>query len=742
MIQLVVCFVIAAASPGLPIRIDLGKDTGRSDTANPHWEEWQVPDGQRAQRDFGPIKITLRAIGESQEITGKWHKPGLATGAKIATDGISVENESGPAVLEISIAGLSPGRHSLVTYHNALQEGVFRTFTLGQSNKTEQQVTPTTLVTSNEAAASGYLEFDAQEGQPVVVRLLAARGGIILNGLEIDGSNPIFKATQPLPNHGDYHADADSGNITLSWKPSSAAEAHRVFVSHSWDRATALKECHEAAHGSPAYKDRVLVNYVELEVSADQLGQDFCWRVDSIDQAGNVTKGDVWHFRPRQLAFPGAEGYGRFAIGGRRGRVIKVTHLGDSGSGSLRAALEAEGPRTVIFDVSGRIVLESRLIIRNPFVTIAGQTAPGKGICISNYNLGVLGTHDCNIRFLRVRPGDTAGKTLDGMGLASTDHSIIDHCSISWSQDEAFSSRGAKNITLQRTLISEALNVAGHKKYAKGSQHGFAASIGGDIGSFHHNLLAHCAGRNWSLAGGIDQANVHAGRLDIRNNVVYNWKHRTTDGGARQVNFVNNYYKPGAASQIMTYLNPQFENPAFGPQQYFVEGNLLEDLIEPEGPTGVLKGVKPRGHQDASVTVSAPFFESHINTQTAEVAFFDVLADVGCNRPVLDKHDQRVIAEASTGTHTYSGSISGLPGLPDSQKDVGGWEDYPELSRSGNWDTDDDGLPNWWEKRHQLNPNSSPGDLTETHADPDGNGFTHLEEYLHWMAIRGNEVPQ
>ena len=143
----------------------------------------------------------------------------------------------------------------------------------------------------------------------------------------------------------------------------------------------------------------------------------------------------------------------------------------------------------------------------------------------------MLGAHDVIIRYIRVRPGDTAGVTLDGMGMASTDHSIIDHCSISWTQDEAFSSRGAKNITLQRTLISEALNVAGHKKYEKGKQHGFAASIGGDVGSFHHNLLAHCAGRNWSLAGGLDKAGRHTGRLDIRNNVVYNWGHRTTDGG-------------------------------------------------------------------------------------------------------------------------------------------------------------------------------------------------------------------
>ena len=141
---------------------------------------------------------------------------------------------------------------------------------------------------------------------------------------------------------------------------------------------------------------------------------------------------------------------------------------------------------------------------------------------------------------------------MDGMGMASGNNSIFDHCSISWTIDEAFSSRSGLNITLQRTLISEALNEAGHKNYPAGTQHGYAASIGGEIGSFHHNLLAHCAGRNWSLAGGLTHGTTtYAGRLDIRNNVVYNWRNRTTDGGAHEVNFVNNYYKPGAVWPAM-----------------------------------------------------------------------------------------------------------------------------------------------------------------------------------------------
>jgi len=276
-------------------------------------------------------------------------------------------------------------------------------------------------------------------------------------------------------------------------------------------------------------------------------------------------------------AFPTAEGYGRFAEGGRGGRVLHVTNLNDAGPGSLRDAVEQSGPRTVVFDVSGLITLESRLIIRktNSNLTIAGQTAPGDGICLRKFNMGMLGATNVIIRYVRVRPGNLSGTTLDGMGMASADDCIIDHCSISWTLDEAFSSRGAKNITLQRTLISEALNDAGHKKYPPGTQHGYAASIGGDIGSFHHNLLANNCGRNWSLAGGLRKPdNAYAGRMDLRNNVVFNWKNRATDGGAHEVNFVANYYKPGPATRIFFALNAQYGGFP-GTQQYFFDGNVM-----------------------------------------------------------------------------------------------------------------------------------------------------------------------
>ena len=363
---------------------------------------------------------------------------------------------------------------------------------------------------------------------------------------------------------------------------------------------------------------------------------------------------------------------------------------------------------------------------------MAGQTAPGKGICIRKYNIGMLGAKDAIVRYVRVSPGNIAAVTLDGMGMASSDHCIIDHCSVGWSIDEAFSSRAAGNITLQRTLISEALNEAGHTNYPPGTQHGYAAIIGGLIGIFHHNLLAHCAGRNWSLAGGLDSSSHHTGWLDIRNNVVYNWKNRTTDGGAAKVNFVANYYKPGAASTYMFYLNPERDNvPAFGPQDYYATNNVLIGKCETNSPLSC--GVtQPEPY--TNFIYSTPFFEHYVTTQSPHEAYKHVLSDVGCNQPTLDDHDVRIIEETRTKTYTYSGSQTGLPGLPDSQDDVGGWENYPELYRPPNWDTDHDGLPDWWEAIIGTSINSPPNDFSDSNADPDGDGYANLEDYLNWLA--------
>ncbi len=707
-----------------PLWVDL--DThGRSDMRSEGWESW-APSGSGAAATFGGVAVALRAADGSalQRIGGKAL---VAGGLTVGADGVMVGGD-GPAALELELRGLTPGRHRFVGFHHWPDRPQPMGIACGA--RTGDPFVSSTEASHDDELGTSYLEFEVAADAPAVIRIGAGPGGTaLLNGFALDVADPRKKALKPQPPHLDHHADGDGGTVALAWQPAPGAVSHRVHIAADRDPAAAARAL--AAAGPLG---ETAGHTFRAAVTRDSLLH-YCWRVDSIDRTGAVTRGDPWRFRVRQPAFPGAEGYGRFAIGGRGGRVIHVTSLADSGPGSLRAAVEATGPRTVVFDVSGLITLESKLLFRgdNAFLTVAGQTAPGKGICLRGYSFGGLGARDTVVRFIRLRLGDLSGETMDGMGLAGADHCIIDHCSISWSIDEAFSSRGAKNITLQRCLISEALNVAGHRKYGEGAAHGYAASIGGEVGSFHHNLLAHNAGRNWSLAGGIDQANRHAGRLDLRNNVVYNWHSRTTDGGARQVQFVGNYYKPGPASRPLGYLNPQFENPAFGPQQYYVEGNRTEGAFGPEGPLPPLAGVRPRGEQAAPVTVATPFFAHHVTTQGADEAFGDVLADVGCNVPALDEHDTRVVRETRTGTATFRGSKSGLPGLPDSQADVGGWEHYPEIRRPEGWDIDRDGMPDRWERARGLDP-ADPGDGA---GDPDGDGYTNLEDYLNALAAGG-----
>lgn len=243
-------------------------------------------------------------------------------------------------------------------------------------------------------------------------------------------------------------------------------------------------------------------------------------------------------------AFPGAEGFGAKATGGRGGRVIAVTNLDDSGPGSLRAALDEKGPRMVIFRVSGNIALKSSLRLRNGDITIAGQTAPGDGICLQNYSLDLSGANNVIVRYLRIRPGDTSGKELDALGGRSGENIIIDHCSASWSIDECVSIySGARNVTVQWCLISESLYQSLHGK----GHHGFGGIWGGQDASWHHNLLAHHSSRNPRVVG----KSIGDQFLDLRNNVIYNWGYNSCYGGDGdvRVNLINNVYKPGPATR-------------------------------------------------------------------------------------------------------------------------------------------------------------------------------------------------
>ncbi len=705
-----VVVLLAAATVGQAfagVKVDISPANGRRDILTPEWENWTVKDGPSATVRFGPVTATLRPIGAATLTANMW-KGGLDTGATMATDGVTA-----PA-LELVLSGLAPGRHSIVTYHNLYDNITAGPYHLAVDGKpVAEDVRPTRRVERDEDAGHAFFEVEAVAGRDVVIRIQSVAGSAVLNGFEIDTTSPARKALRPSPAHADEHAVEDP---QLTWATAKSATAHDVYF------GTDAAAVRRATPQSPEYKGRLAA--ASFKPDGLNVHATYCWRVDEVD-AGGVATGDVWRFRVRRLAFPGAEGYGRYAIGGRDGRVIAVTNLNDSGPGSLREAVDAEGPRTVVFRVGGVIQLKSKLVIKNPYITIAGQTAAGDGICLCGWTVGALSTHDVILRHLRIRVGDEAGVTLDGTGFGSCDHCIMDHCSISWSIDEGFSSRSAKNITLQKSIIAEALNMADHKNYiGTGKGHSFAASISGDRGSFHHNLLVHCAGRNWSLAGGLTQGGKFAGRLDIRNNVVYNWAHRTTDGGSKELNFVANLYLPGPASQKLVFLEPDAGSPA-DRQRYFVTGNVMEG--HPEFDADNWKGVRAAPTTLGEIRVNAPFFEPFVRTQTAREAYETVLTDAGATLPKRDPLDTRYVREVRDRKTTFVGSKGKLPGIIDSPKDVGGLPEYRSAEPPA--DSDGDGIPDWWETKYGLNPR----DPADAKRDRHGDGFTELERYLNGM---------
>lgn len=697
------------------------------------------------------VSFAQTALSQSRGGTGllsNWYQIGAQGAAKLVSDGLTVApaNLATGGEMMMTITGLSVGHHTLLTYHNAWD--ALAAGTLGpmdiflNGSQVVDNLQPTIRAATNALAPVAYVEFDVAGPAAVTTILFSSETGtgagvtirnVMVNAFEIDTPNSTRTAVAPSPADGDEHANADTGSTTLSWSAATAGTAvsHDVYVGTS---QTAVKN---ATRNSPEFKG----NQAATSYAASGLNSllTYYWRVDELDSLGNATKGTVWYFRPRHLAFPGAEGYGRFARGGRGGVVVEVTNLNDSGPGSLRDALVGNyGPRTVVFAVSGLITLDSDIIINQPCITLAGQTAPGKGICVRQRQLGMSGGRDTIIRHVRSRPGNIAGVTLNGSGMAGSDHCIMDHVSISWGIDEELSTRGSKNVSFQRSLISEALNIAGHSNYPPGTKHGYAASVGGDVASLHHNLLAHNEGRNWSMAGGLDGAGYFAGRLDIFNNVVYNWGSRTTDGGAHEVNFVNNYYRPGAATTHFLAITANYDNFP-GTQQYYMSGNVMPGYFNESNQaagrtaSGSNGGSVPTGYP---VWVSTPFFPSYATLHSAGDAFKIVLSDVGCSQPMLDDHDARVIRETRDGTYTYTGTgpYGGAPGLPNSQDDVGGWENYFTLSRPVAWDTDHDGLPDWWENLAGSNPNSPAGNFSDSNADPDNDGYTALENYLNWLA--------
>ncbi|MCH4551670.1 pectate lyase family protein [Aestuariibaculum lutulentum] len=694
-----------------------------SEVHDPLYKEWVINEGTLDEKNFEEVTVKLQGNFKSN-----WVKIGMSAPhyAQLVSDGL-ISNEP----VEVVISGLKPGKHSLLTFHNTfdkLENKGISNLKISVNGQVVETITPSNRAFSKVDAGTAYLKFIAEANKDVVVRFESENNSdaseIVINGFEIDTPDIKKQANTPYPENLDEHVVVEN-DLQLQWQSPKGTKSYQLYFGDNKDAVL------NADESSELFKGQLTTN--SYEVGDLYSMSTYYWRVDAIDANGDITQGNVWAFRPAQLAFPGAEGYGRFAIGGRGGKVVEVTNLNDDGLGSFREAVTQDiGPRTIVFNVSGNIKLKSRLVISHPYITVAGQTAPGDGITISRAPVGLTGDEGI-VRFLRVRLG--SGTTFDGMGLTGANNSIIDHCSISWTIDESFSSRGAHHITLQRTLISEALNVAGHDKYEAGKMHGYAATIGGDIGSFHHNLLAHNYGRNWSMGGGLNGDGYYSGRLDIRNNVVYNWGHRTTDGGANEVNFVNNYYKPGAATDIFVALTADHEGVGKGSQRYYFEGNVMPGYFDENSQEkGRRSRIKNNEIVDYETFVDEPFFESFVNTQSAKAAYKNVLSDVGAMQPYFDRHDQRIIDETLKGTYSFKGSKSGLPGMIDTELDAGGFPDYGNETRTADWDTDHDGLPNWWENAKGFNVNSVAGDFSEANNDENKDGFTELEQYLNWMA--------
>ena len=424
-------------------------------------------------------------------------------------------------------------------------------------------------------------------------------------------------------------------------------------------------------------------------------------------------------------AFPGAEGFGAQSLGGRGGEVLFVTNLKDSGPGSLRAAVEADGPRTIVFRVSGTIALKSTLAVKKSHITIAGQTAPGDGICLKNYGLVIAADHVI-VRYLRCRPGDDAGAESDALSISSGRDIIVDHCSASWSVDETLSAStggGLGNVTVQWCIISESLNDSVHHK----GPHGYGALIRGAYGNgytYHHNLLAHHKARLPRPGNYNDRSKDPEGFIfDFRNNVIYNWGGNSAGYNAdgsngvssiTKMNFVGNYYKRGVDSGG----DLAFSESTRSARAWFSDNAMNGRMAENPWSLVTFSKFSPADVQ--AYKQSEPIPVPSVRTDDAATACERVLAEAGAVLPKRDAVDARVVTTVKNGTGR----------IIDDEQDVGSW---PELkSAEAPTDSDRDGMPDEWERRHGLDT-QNPADRND---DADADGFTNLEEYLNHGFLR------
>lgn len=469
-----------------------------------------------------------------------------------------------------------------------------------------------------------------------------------------------------------------------------------------------------------------------------------------------------------QLAFPGAEGGGRYTKGGRGGDIYYVTNLNDNLSGSLRDAV-SQPNRTVLFKVSGTINLQSAITITKDNITIAGQTAPGDGICLKNYGLGIR-ANQVIVRYIRSRPGDVitvpgdSSKVVDAMynNFGSPisqpyNNIMIDHCSMSWSTDEVGSFYAVSKFTLQWSMLSESLYQSLH---TKGTPHGYGGIWGGQNASFHHNLLASNSNRNPRFSGSTTSLQPELEYADFRNNVIFNWVGSPYGGAGGHYNMVNNYHKAGPATtggsgssatnrKNRILLFPSFSTTLAGDTvfgaKFYIDGNYVHGFPDVTADNWT-KGVQLDSYYNAATMKAAgkvltAFPYSPVVTQTAEAAFDAVMNSAGAILPRRDTVDRRIIKETRTGTATYEDNSyvaagMGHPsGIIDSQNTVGGWPILSSTTYAR--DTDNDGLPDWWEKMTQGSATDSTGLDRNTYA---ADGYTMLEKYLNGIPSPDQQV--
>ncbi|HEY1022860.1 MAG TPA: polysaccharide lyase [Flavisolibacter sp.] len=475
-----------------------------------------------------------------------------------------------------------------------------------------------------------------------------------------------------------------------------------------------------------------------------------------------------WAGRPTDLpqadiaAFPGAEGGGKYSFGGRGGKVIVVTNLNDDGPGSFRWACEQGGARTIVFNVAGIIRLKTPLIIRAPYITIAGQSAPGDGVCIAGESVWI-NTHDVVIRFMRFRRGETfVGRRDDAIGGNPVGNIIIDHVSASWGLDENMSmyrhmyndstGKAAEdklptvNITIQNSIFSEALDTWNHA---------FGSTLGGENCTFMRNLWANNAGRNPSIGWN--------GIFNFVNNVVFNWVHRSVDGGDYRAsyNIINNYFKPGPATPKNNNVGHRILKPESGRSKLkylvfgraYVAGNVMEGYpaITKDNWAG---GVQVEDLPDTDkytpyMKVSKPLPMPQLPILPASEAFDYVLTNAGATLPKRDAVDQRITEQVRTG---IINPVAGVK-LPETQfkhrrlpidsykqgiiTDVSQVGGYPAYKGTPYKDSDSDGMPDTWETKNGLDPKNA----ADAAQDKNKNGYTNIEEYLNGLVHTKSVTP-